>query len=153
MNKYDREKRSFIKRLILTASTVTLLLFVFALNSCDKELDIKTDFPFELQVMPVPKSIAKGETVTIRCTLKTEGNYESTQYYIRYFQFDGSGKLLLGSGKMFTLKPNDSYVLPEQIFRLHYVSESTVTQAFDVWVSDNKGHEQKVSFQFNDKGK
>lgn len=149
MNKYDIEKRSFIKRLIFTASTVTLLIFVFALNSCDKELDIKTDFPFEFEVMPVPKSIAKGETVTIRCTIKAGGNYENTKYYIRYFQFDGSGKLLLGSGKMLTLKPNDSYVLPEQIFRLHYLSESNVTQAFDIWVSDNKGHEQKVSFQFN----
>lgn len=153
MNKYDSEKRSFIKRLIFITSTVTLLLFVFALNSCDKELDIQTDFPFELEVMPVPKSIAKGETVTIRCTIKAEGNYENTKYYIRYFQFDGTGKLLLGSGKMLTLKPNDSYVLPEQIFRVHYLSESNVTQAFDIWVSDNKGHEQKVSFQFNDKGK
>lgn len=153
MKKFESEKRSFVKRLIFIGSTVTLLLFVFALTSCDKELDIKTDFPFELEIMPVPKSIGKGETVTIRCTLKTEGNYQSTKYYIRYFQFDGSGKLLFGSGKMLTLKPNDLYILPEQVFRLHYVSASNATHSFDIWVSHNKGNEQKVSFQFNDKGK
>lgn len=150
MNKYDREKRSFIKRLIFTTSTVTLLLFVFALNSCDKELNIQTDFPFELEVMPVPKSIVKGETVTIRCTIKAEGNYENTKYYIRYFQFDGTGKLTI-LGK--TLKPNDLFPLPDKEFILYYISESTVTQSFDIWVSDNKGNEQKMSFQFNNKGK
>lgn len=126
-----------------------LIMLFFTLSSCDKELDVKTDFPFELEVLPVPKSISKGETVTIRCGIKTDGNYEGTKYFIRYFQFDGVGKLLLGSHK--TLKPNDKFTLPEQQFRLYYISESKVTQAFDVWVSDNKGHEQKMSFQFNSK--
>jgi hypothetical protein len=124
-----------------------MLLLLFSVTSCDKDLDVKTDFPFELQVMPVPKSVVKGESVTIRCNLKTKGNYVGTTYYIRYFQFDGKGKLLLGDYK--ALKPNDLYNLTDQQFRLHYVSESTVSQAFDIWVSNNHGHEQKLSFQFN----
>lgn len=139
-----------IKSLLAIFALMTLF---FTLGSCDNELEVKTDFPFELIVMPVPKSIAKGESVEIRCTLKSEGNYQGTKYYIRYFQFDGIGKLLLGSGKMITLKPNDPYLLPEQVFKLHYVSDSSVSQAFDIWVYDDKGNEQKVSFQFNDKGK
>jgi hypothetical protein len=153
MKKIDNEKRSYIKRLIFITCMLSLIVFVSVLHSCDKELDVKTDFPFLLQVMPVPKNIAKGETITIRCTLKTDGNYEGTIYRIRYFQFDGAGKLLLGEGKKLTLKPNDSYLLPEQVFRMYYVSESTISQAFDVWVYDNKGNEQKVSFQFNSSDK
>lgn len=150
MDKYEREKRSFIKRLISMAVIMVSIFIVIALDSCDKELDIKTNFPFELQVLPVPKSVGKGETVTIRCTLKTGGNYEGTFYKIRYFQFDGTGKILL-AGK--TLKPNDLFPLPGKEFTLYYISESTVTQAFDIWISDNKGNEKKMSFQFNAKDK
>lgn len=146
MNKFDREKRSFIQRLMMIAATGSLLLFICVLHSCDKELDIKTDFPFEVNVLPVPKSIGKGETVTIRFTIKAEGNYDGTQYKIRYFQFDGAGKLILLNK---TLKPNDLFPLSGKEFILYYVSESTVTQAFDIWISDNRGNEQKMSFQFN----
>ncbi|PIF45336.1 uncharacterized protein DUF3872 [Chryseobacterium sp. 52] len=140
-------------RLKFLMSGVALGMLFFAIISCDRELDIKTVFPFELEVMPVPKSISKGEKITIRCSIKAEGSYEGTQYYIRYFQFDGAGKLSMSNGKIFTLKPNDSYLVPTEVFLLYYESASNVTQAFDVWISDNKGHEQKVSFQFNAKDK
>ncbi|UKB78598.1 DUF3872 domain-containing protein [Chryseobacterium sp. MEBOG07] len=147
MNCINNKKVPFVQRLHSLLTILPILFILLTLASCDKELDVKTDFPFELKVMPVPKSITKGETVTIRCTLKPQGNYKGTEYYIRYFQFDGRGKLQLGNNK--PLKPNDSYSLTEQQFRLYYVSESNVTQAFDVWISNNHGHEQKVSFQFN----
>lgn len=139
----------FAGRLQFLLSRLILIMLFFTLSSCDKELDIKTDFPFELQVMPVPKSIAKGETITIRCSIKAERNYVGTQYYIRFFQFDGAGKLSMNSGQMSVLKPNDLYMLQDQVFRLYYVSEGNSTHNFDVWISDNRGHEQKVSFQFN----
>lgn len=150
MNRFEKEKRFFIKRLILIVATGTLLLLVMALHSCDKELDVQTDFPFELEVLPVPKTIAKGETVTILCTIKSEGNYDGIEYKIRYFQFDGAGNLIL-SGK--TLKPNDHFTIPAKQFTLYYISTSSVTQSFDIWISDNKGNERKMSFQFNSKGK
>jgi hypothetical protein len=147
MKYFINKINSYTGRLRSLVSMIPLLMILFSLSSCDKELDVKTDFPFELQVMPVPKSIGKEEVVTIRCTIKTGGNYKGTEYFIRYFQFDGKGKLLLGDYKV--LKPNDLYELTQQQFRLYYVSESSVTQAFDVWISNNHGHEQKVSFQFN----
>jgi hypothetical protein len=147
MNSINNKKVAFGRRLHSLLTFLPILIILLTFSSCDRELDVKTDFPFELKVMPVPKSIAKGETVTIRCTLKPQGNYKGTEYSIRYFQFDGKGKLQLGNNK--PLKPNDSYSLTEQQFRLYYVSESNVTQAFDVWISNNHGHEQKVSFQFN----
>ncbi|MFP3596893.1 DUF3872 domain-containing protein [Chryseobacterium sp. SIMBA_029] len=136
-------------RLKSILSMTVVLMFSCTIISCDKELDIQTDFPFDVEVMPVPKTIGKGEMVTIRCNIKTEGNYDGTKYYIRYFQFDGAGKLILGNQNKLTLSPNDSYYLLKQEFRLYYISESDVTQAFDIWVFDNTGHEKKISFQFN----
>lgn len=147
MKYFNHKKNSFAREMWGRMAFLPFLLMLLSLASCDKELDVKTDFPFELQVMPVPKSIAKGEKVTIRCTLKTPADYQGTKYYIRYFQFDGKGKLLLGGNQ--ALKPNDLYGLTEQQFRLYYFSESTVTQSFDIWVSNSHGHEQKMSFQFN----
>ncbi|MBT2621897.1 DUF3872 domain-containing protein [Chryseobacterium sp. ISL-6] len=149
MKNFNIKRTSFEKGLRSLLAILPILMILFTFASCDKELDVKTDFPFKLQVMPVPKNIAKGETVTIRCNIKVEGHYENTKYYIRYFQFDGSGKLSIGNGKAVTLKPNDLYIIKEQEFRLFYVSESNVSHNFDIWVSNDKGYEQKVSFQFN----
>ena len=74
---------------ILTASV--------SLVSCrkDDDLEIQNNFPFEVKVMPVPKDVANGQTVEIRVTIQRTGNYSNTQYYLRYFQFDGQGSLRL----------------------------------------------------------
>lgn len=125
---------------ILTAS-VTLV-------SCSKddELEIQNDFPFDVNVMPVPKDVSNGQTVEIRITIQRSGNYSNTQYFLRYFQFDGQGTLRYYDEPPYL--PNDLYQLPEQ-FRLYYTSTSSVSQSFDVWISDSFGNEKQISFQFN----
>ena len=131
----------YILLAILTAS-VTLV-------SCSKddELEIQNDFPFEVKVMPVPKDIASGQTVEIRITIQRTGNYSNTQYFLRYFQFDGQGTLRYYNEPPYL--PNDLYQLPTEQFRLYYTSTSAVSQSFDVWISDSFGNEKQVSFQFN----
>lgn len=126
---------------ILTAS-VTLV-------SCSKddELEIQNDFPFEVKVMPVPKDVASGQTVEIRITIQRTGNYSNTQYFLRYFQFDGQGTLRYYDEPPYL--PNDLYSLPTEQFRLYYTSSSTVSQSFEVWISDNFGNEKQLSFQFD----
>lgn len=126
---------------ILTAS-VTLV-------SCSKddELEIQNDFPFEVQVMPVPKDVVNGQTVEIRVTIQPAGNYSDTQYFLRYFQFDGQGMLQYYDNTPYL--PNDLYQLPTEQFRLYYTSTSAVSQSFDVWISDSFGNEKQLSFQFN----
>lgn len=121
----------------------------FTLVSCSKDddLEIQNDFPFEINVMPVPKEVANGETVEIRITINRSGNYQNTQYYLRYFQFDGQGILRYYDEPPYL--PNDLYQLPQEQFRLYYTSTSTVTQAFEVWISDSFGNEKQLSFQFN----
>jgi len=135
-------------RLGLIALSLAILIGSFTLISCDKEeLDILKDFPFEVKVMPVPTDIANGDTVEIRITVQRSGNYAGTQYFIRYFQYDGQGTLQYGDEPAY--QPNDLYSLPAEQFRLYYTSQSVVSQSFDIWISDNFGNEKQVSFQFN----
>lgn len=126
---------------MLTAS-VTLV-------SCSKDddLEIQNDFPFEVNVMPVPKDVYNGQKVEIRITIQRKGNYSNTQYFLRYFQFDGTGTLQYYDEPPYL--PNDLYSLPTEQFRLYYTSESTVSQSFEVWISDSFGNEKQLSFQFN----
>ncbi|SFC76903.1 protein of unknown function [Parapedobacter composti] len=137
-------------RLHLQAMFLLLAMLVCAvvLTSCEKDkLDIQQNYPFEVQVMPVPKEVANGQTVEIRITIERSGNFNDAEYFIRYFQFDGYGTLRYYNEPPYM--PNDLYLLPQTQFRLYYTSQSTVSQSFDVWISDNFGNEKQVSFQFN----
>jgi hypothetical protein len=127
-----------------------MLVCSVVLTSCEKdELEIRQNYPFEVQVMPVPKEVTNGQTVEIRITIVRSGNFNDAKYLIRYFQFDGQGTLRYYSEPPYM--PNDLYLLPQTQFRLYYTSQSTVSQSFDVWISDNFGNEKQVSFQFNNR--
>lgn len=141
-----------MKRLLNKSKFLWLLVLVFisatVLLSCDKdELEIQQNYPFEVKVMPVPGDVASGQTVEIRITIERSGNFNDANYFIRYFQFDGKGTLRYYSEPPYL--PNDLYQLPATQFRLYYTSQSTVSQSFDIWISDNFGNEKQVSFQFN----
>lgn len=135
-----------------TGTSVYLLLAALIssipLVSCDKdELEIQNNFPFEVKVMPVPNEVANGSTVEIRMTIERQGNYSNTEYFIRYFQFEGQGSLQYYDDPPYL--PNDLYPLPVEQFRLYYTSTSSVSQSFEVWISDNFGNEKQLSFQFS----
>ncbi|HEX8013839.1 MAG TPA: DUF3872 domain-containing protein [Flavobacterium sp.] len=138
-------------RIGLLAIYVLLAIFTASVTlvSCSKddELEIKNDFPFEVNVMPVPKDVTNGQTVEIRITIQRTGNYSNTQYFLRYFQFDGQGTLQYYNEPPYL--PNDLYPLASEQFRLYYTSTSAVSQSFDVWISDSFGNEKQLSFQFN----
>lgn len=138
-----------MKKKILSSMWVmgVLALAVFCLAACDRELDVEQSYPFTLEVMPVQKDIAKGQTAEIRCTLKRGGDFANTRYTIRYFQPDGKGTLRMDDGTVF--KPNDRYPLTKYVFRLYYTSLSTDRQTIDVYVEDNFGKMQQLTFSFN----
>ncbi|MCF6142433.1 DUF3872 domain-containing protein [Flavobacterium sp. K77] len=135
-------------RIGIVTMYVLLAILISSNTSCSNdELEIQNNFPFEVKVMPVPKEIATGNTAEIRFIIEPTGNYSNTQYFIRYFQFDGQGSLRNNDEPPYL--PNDLYPLLAKQFRLYYTSNSTVSQSFDVWISDNFGNEKQLSFEFN----
>ena len=129
--------------------TVCCMVFSFlALVACDNELDIRQEYPFTVESMPVADEIVNGETVEIRLEIKAEGNFSGTVYTLRYFQPDGKGSLKMEDGTV--LKPNDRYLLNELRFRLYYTSQSAdASQTIDLYFEDNWGNLQRLSYDFN----
>ncbi len=144
-------KKYIRKGLGLLLIIPVMVLFELCLSSCSTdEIEIQQNYPFELQIMPIPKDVANGETIEIRLKIIPKGNFSETQYYLRYFQFDGDGTLQYYQEPPYL--PNDSYLLTKKEFRLYYTSTSTVSQSFDVWIYDSFGNEKQISFQLNNKG-
>lgn len=138
-------KMRFLRIFALLAILITSFS-IFSCNTAD-ELEIQQNFPFEVNVMPVPKEIADGDTVEIRISIESTGSYKENKYYLRYFQFDGQGTLQYYDEPPYL--PNDLYLIPKKQFRLYYTSTSKITQSFEVWISDDFGNEKNLKFQFN----
>ncbi len=120
---------------------------VLLLCACSDNLDVKQQYAFSVETMPIPTQIAKGQTVEIRCLLKENGNFLDNQYTIRYFQFEGKGALRLGTnGKAFL--PNDRYILPYKEFRLYYTSLCEESQALTVYFENSFGECKEVKLEF-----
>ena len=138
-----------IKRISMIRLGISFFIGIAAclFSSCDNELDIRQAYPFTVETMPVQTKIARGETAEIRCELKREGRYDEVRYTIRYFQPDGKGTLRMDDGTVFL--PNDRYSLEREVLRLYYTSASTDQQTIDIYVEDNFGQCEQLSFQFN----
>ncbi len=127
---------------------MAILFISFVLTSCqDNNLEIQQDFPFEVEIMPVPSEIAENETIEIRISLITSSNFNGTSYRIRYFQYEGAGQLRYYNEAPYL--PNDEYPLKQKQFRLYYTSQTSESHQFSVWITDSFGNEKKVDFEFD----
>lgn len=140
----NRRKRMDVLH-VMAALLVAATAFIFA--SCDDDMDIQQSYPFTVETMPVPKELAQGETVEIRCELVREGEFDGAVYTIRYFQYDGEGTLKLDNGLVFL--PNDRYLLENEKFRLYYTSECDESQSLTITVEDNFGNAFEWEVEFN----
>ncbi len=131
---------------MLALATVGTLL-----TACDDDLDIKQAYAFHLETMPVQTRITRGETAEIRCELRRAGRYDEARYTIRYFQPDGKGELRMDDGTVFL--PNARYPITREVFRLYYTSASSDQQTIDIYVEDNFGQCEQLSFRFNNENK
>jgi len=128
----------------------TIFALVFALSSCNDDLDVQQSYPFTVEVMPYGDKITKGQTVELRFEIKPEGNYSNTLYTIRYFQYDGEGTLKLVDGPVLT--NNDRVLLESKTFRLTYTAKSSDAHKFLVVIEDNFGSTPwEQTFEFNSK--
>lgn len=125
-----------------------LAVFIAGLTlSCETgDLEVRQNFPFEVNAMPVPEGIGPGQTVEIRLAIEPAGYFAGVRYYIRYFQYQGAGDLRCGDDPPYLA--NDLYPLQKREFRLYYTSGSAESHAFDIWISDNFGNERQLHFEF-----
>jgi hypothetical protein len=128
--------------------SIAIFLISFVLNSCqDDDLEIQQNFPFEVQIMPVPGQIAENETAEIRISLITSSHFNGTTYSLRYFQYEGYGQLQYYSDPPYL--PNDEYPIKQKQFRLYYTSKVQESHRFSIWIKDSFGNERKVDFEFD----
>ena len=125
---------------------VLIVSGLFLTNSCIDELEIKNDYEFTVEHLPVPKRLKLGETAEIRFELVREGNFSDAKYYVRYFQPDGKGELRF-DGRW--LSPNDSYEIRKETFRMYYTSQSEDLQVIDLTFYDNFRNRHELSFTFS----
>lgn len=133
-----------------TISILGLITFVITsilATACSKEnLDTQQAYTYKLTHLPIPEVIAKNGTVEIRCTLEKQGDYDNANFKIRFFQNEGNGWLFLEETPLAIA--NDLYPLDKDTFRLYYTANSSENHQFDVYIEDNFGQSEKVSFEF-----
>lgn len=140
-----------MKNLIVYITFVLFVSGLFITNSCkDDSLEIKNDYEFTVEHLPVPKRLKKGETAEIRFELIRAGEYDKAKYFVRYFQPDGKGILTLDNQ---SLKPNDSYQLKKQVFTMYYTSQCDEQQVIDLTFYDNFNNKFDLTFAFSNDSK
>ena len=144
----DCEERQTIDVYIVDSNGQTVQK-TFAFENRQVAPEPEIDFNFELDVLPVPKSVIEGETVEIRCQIRRTDNRNDTEFHIRYFQPDGIGELRLDDGRMFI--PNDLYLLESDVFRLYYTSRCAEQQTIDIYIENVRGKVVQKTFSFTGK--
>lgn len=127
---------------------LTLLLLatgLFFLGSCERQLDVRSDYPFKVECLPVPDKVVKGEKVEMRMSLMPEKKVTTQTYMVRFFSPRGKGKLYLGED---LLHPNDRYAVTSGDFRMYYVPTSEGEHTLDLYFEDNSGNRQVMKFAF-----
>lgn len=130
--------------------TLLLLLMIMGLG-CSDNLNIKQDYAFSIELLPIPKKIKQNETVPLEFTILREDIYKNNSFSFRYFQSDGKGLLMNDKGEHYAV--NRFYKLESDIFKMLYRSDCDETQKLDFVFRDSFGNqtEYSVSFQNNNK--
>ena len=142
--------KNLMKKKIATILRYSLVVYLLAmvLRSCqNRDVEIQQDFPFEIEIRPVPAKIAEGETIEIRIAILTSTTFSGTRYSIRYFQYEGAGQLQYYNYSPYL--PNDEYPLDQKQFRLYYTSKSSESHQFSIWIKDSFGNKKRVDFEFD----
>ncbi|MDL2262969.1 DUF3872 domain-containing protein [Bacteroidales bacterium OttesenSCG-928-I21] len=125
------------------------MLLACIVCACSNDIDIKQDYEFSVTHLPIPKKLQVNEVAEIRCALHRNGEYNNTRYYLRYFQYNGSGQLWINGGEPFL--PNDAYEITDTSFRLYFRSLSDDAHNIEVVFFDSFGKEFPLSISFGNK--
>lgn len=129
----------------------TLLLAAIACASggCSDDLDIRRDYPYSVETLPLPKSLKKGESVDLEFSIVREGNYAGTTYKFRYFQSEGEGLLSTAKGQIIPVNRFQPIAFDD--FVLTYTNLAEEQAQLDFVFEDNFG--QRVEYTVTFAGK
>jgi hypothetical protein len=148
--------RKFVREIVVLAAVyivssavcVCLVGALLCATGCSDGLDIKSDYDFEVELLPVPSTLAKDERAEMRITLvNIDGTYENTKYYLRYFQYEGKGALSDEQDMVFV--PNDSYLLSKKEFRLYFMPKTGDSHNIELTFYDSFKHIHPVTLSFS----
>ena len=126
---------------------ILMIISCIVINGCTDNFKVKTDFDFEVELLPVPSAIKINEQAEMRFTIVgVGGSYDSAKYYLRYFQYSGRGTLADEAGQTFV--PNDSYLLPKKQFRLYFTAAAGSQHQLELTFYDNFNHRHPVELTF-----
>ena len=126
-----------------------MLLLSVVVCACNDDLDIKQDYGYSIEILPLPKLLKQGQTVALEFSIIREGYYTGTSYKFRYFQSEGEGTLKNDKGK--TLVMNRFHDIASDNFVLNYKCLVEEQQQLDFVFEDNFGKRVEYSVKFTGK--
>lgn len=128
--------------------TLLLAAVACACSGCSDDLDIRRNYPYSVETLPLPKSLKKGQSVDLEFSIVREGNYTGTTYQYRYFQSEGEG-LLTNKGQIIPV--NRFQPIASDDFMLTYTNLAEEQAQLDFVFEDNVG--QRVEYMITFAGK
>lgn len=132
----EATKQQLTNILLLLLVPWCVILSIFFCSSCNRDLEVYKEYPFDISVMPYLKKSEVSSTTEFRMNLVEEGSTEDTQYTLRYFPYEGSGRLLFRGEE---LQPNDRYVITPGAFKLYYQTATKGAHKLEIVVENNLG--------------
>lgn len=123
-----------------------MLLLSVVICACNDDLNIKQDYRYSIETLPLPKSLKQGQTVALEFSIIREGYYTGTSYKFRYFQSEGEGTLKNDKGK--TLVMNRFHAIASDNFVLTYKCLVEEQQQLDFVFEDNFGQRVEYMVKF-----
>ena len=129
--------------------TLLLAAVACACSGCSDDLDIRRDYLYCVETLPLPKSLKKGETVALEFSIVREGNYAGTTYKYRYFQSEGEGMLTSSKGQIIPV--NRFQPIASDDFVLTYTNLAEEQTQLDFVFEDNFGKRMEYTLTFTGK--
>ncbi|MDR1056452.1 MAG: DUF3872 domain-containing protein [Prevotellaceae bacterium] len=125
-----------------------LAVLLFTATACNDELAIRTNFDFEVSVLPYYTTVSINEPVELRLEIKSskDGSYDDTEYFMRYFQYTGKGMLVDETGTVFV--PNDAYQVYKKPFRFYFTPTSGQQHQLELTFYDSFENTHILTFNF-----
>jgi hypothetical protein len=125
------------------------LLLAAIVCACSDDLSVRQSYTYNIETLPLPKSLKKGQSVDLEFSVLREGYYEETEYKFRFFQSEGAGILTDSEGNLIPM--NRFQNIPADNFVLTYQCLSEEQQQLDFVFEDNFGQRVEYTITFSSK--